>query len=125
MAGTDLNAVSAAFSPLNGAIASTVAIVAASTSSQFTTLPQAQSGQPADYVRQIQVYNANTVPVFVGFAKGSATAIVPPGGATPGSYPVAPGATVTITVEGNPLFAVAITASGGGAGVYFTPGTGR
>lgn len=129
MSGTDINEVTAPFKPTGDNAQSCTTVVTAGTSSQTCPLVAPPSAQAFAYKRQFQVYNSNTVPVFVGFGKTAAIAgaVTVPGNttATAGGYPVAPGAVVVMTVEGNPQYAGVISAAAAGAGVYFTPGTGN
>jgi hypothetical protein len=125
---SDINSVTAPFSPLNGPTASTVSLTVAVTSSQVALPQQAASGNygaqaTAGPSVQIQVYNSGTAVAFVAFGNAATAVALTPAGATAGSYPVAPGAVVVLTVAGNPAYAAAISGTASGV-IYFTPGSG-
>lgn len=115
-------------SPFRAAPTSTVAtpnVGVSSVNVQLTLPPNGGgfSGKAQTY-KQFQLYNSGANPVFVAFGVTAPTALVP-SGATPGDYPVAPGAVVVVTVEGNPQFVAAIAAVANTAPLYVTPGDGN
>lgn len=108
--------------------------VTVGTASAATALPAALAAAfAAGAAPQCQLYNAGTVPVFVNFGNlPGVTATVPvPNGAI-GDTPIAPGATLALTLNVSAqanfattpaLYVAAVTASGS-ATLYITPGTG-
>ncbi len=97
------------------------------------TLPISASGSSASAAfsvsttstwMQVQVYNSASTTAFVAFGGSGVTASVGTPGTQNGSYPVAPGAVIVVTVPSSTTtYAAAILASGSGT-VYFTPGFG-
>lgn len=102
--------------------AQTVSIPATTTSASVNFTAVAVLAIASGQRPQMQIYNAGTVAIFIRTSAGPSTALVP-NGATPGDYPVAPGAVVVVTLGGNPDTVSAICASGT-ATVYCTPGCG-
>jgi hypothetical protein len=124
---SDLNAALGAVQPLLGPNASTVAI-AATASSQNVALPQPPNsgGSPAANAASTFVVDntgASGLYAFVAFGGSGVTATIS-NGATPGSYPCAPGKTV-ITVLGNPGYAAVIASGAGPTSIYITPANGK
>jgi len=103
---------------------STVSLAATATTSNVLLPNKSPDGSVGGGPSQVEIYNAGSVSVFVNFG-GSAVTAVLPNGATPGDYPVAPGAVVVVTVAGaRPMYAAVICPSAGTATVYFSPGDG-
>ena len=129
---SDINKVIGPLQPVNGPNVSTVTTGALTTAGVGVpvTLPQPADSQPINQVQNFDVLNQANVAVAVAFALTSAAAVtasqVVATATTPGPYTIAPGARVTLTVVGFPLFAaVSPLALGSTGGVYITPGTGK
>jgi hypothetical protein len=122
----DLNASASPFLPAQTATVS-LSVTNATSRVALTQPPDGggNSYNAAAYL-QYQVYNSGTNPVFVNFG-GAAVVATAPNGATPGDYPVAPGATVVITVKGGAGITnvAAIGTVAGPAVIYVTPGNGN
>lgn len=118
---SDVNQTTGAFQAAPTSTVQITAVGAASTRVALTLPPQ-NSGVPGPAFSQFQLYNAGTLAAHVAFG-GATVVAVQPNGATPGDYPVAPGAVVVVTVAGNPTNVAAI-ASGVSGVLEITPGAG-
>jgi hypothetical protein len=99
----------------------TASIAATAATANVRLIPDgAQLTQRGEF--NIQVYNNGTAVIFVSFGTDSTLVATTPSGATYGSIPIAPGATIGYRVPGNTTYVAAITGTNGT--VYFTPGEG-
>ena len=108
-------AASLAFQPL----AQTAQLSASTTSANMALA--APAGQTTT---QVQIYNSTTGIAFVRFCPSSScTASVGSFGTATSDYPVAPGASVIVTIPLGSTYAAAVLSTSTGA-MYFTPGIG-
>lgn len=71
----------------------------------------------------LRIWNSGDVPVFIATGADSATAAIPANGTPANGMPIAPGATIGISLQGSQTHIAAITASGA-ATIYVTQGSG-